>query len=265
MFRITPTVRTLLIVNVLVFFLQSQFDTLTMALGALHPLSSVYFKPWQFLTYMFMHSSVGHLLSNMLGLVFIGASLEDVWGPKRFLTYWLICGIGAGVLYEGVRTYEIHQMNVERIAFREAPSGLAFSDFFAKHFPAYKSSANSMAVSLDRNPGNITLTEQAANAIDEAYDSILTSPNAAMVGASGALFGVIFAFGYLFSQRTLIIFPIPIPIKAWILAYLYGAYELYQGIHPVPGDNVAHFAHLGGMLIGFIVLKIWQRNGTLSS
>ncbi|UOG76045.1 rhomboid family intramembrane serine protease [Hymenobacter tibetensis] len=262
MFRLTPTVRTLLIINVLVFFLQSQFGAQVDVLGALYPFSSIYFKPWQFVTYMFMHSGFGHLLSNMLGLVFIGASLEDVWGPKRFLTYWLICGIGAGVLYQGVRTYEIQQMNADRIEFRENPSGVAFVDFFSQHFPAYEQSAKSMGVSLDRNPGNASMIDQAADAIDDAYQSLLASPNAGMLGASGALFGVLFAFGFLFPQQTLIIFPIPIPIKAWLFVFLYTAYELYSGLHRTPGDNVAHFAHLGGMLIGFIVLKIWQRNGT---
>ena len=262
MFRLTPTVRTLLIINVLVFFLQTQFGAQVDVLGALYPFNSIYFKPWQFVTYMFMHDGFGHLLSNMLGLVFIGASLEDIWGPKRFLTYWLICGIGAGVLYQGVRTYEIQQMNADRIEFRQNPSGVAFVDFFGKHFPAYEQSAKSMGVSLDRNPGNASMIEQAADAIDEAYSSVLTSPKAGMLGASGALFGVLFAFGFLFPQQTLFIFPIPFPIKAWLFVFLYTAYEIYGGLHKTPGDNVAHFAHLGGMLIGFIVLKIWQRNGT---
>jgi membrane associated rhomboid family serine protease len=262
MFRFTPTVRVLLIINVAVYFLQSQFGAITTVLGALYPLGSVYFKPWQFVTYMFMHGSIGHLISNMLGLVFIGASLEDVWGPKRFLTYWLICGIGAGVLYEGVRYYELHEMNVDRMAFHQEPSGIGFADYFRDYLPNAGESYQQVAAQLQRTPNDPKLVSMATETVDAIYDQSLNSPIAGMLGASGALFGVLFAFGYLFPQNTLIIFPIPIPIKAWLFVLLYTAYELYQGIHPVPGDNVAHFAHLGGMLIGFIVLKIWQRNGT---
>jgi membrane associated rhomboid family serine protease len=262
MFRLTPTVRTLLVINVLVFFLQSQFGAQITVLGALYPFGSVYFQPWQFVTYMFMHGGFGHLLSNMLGLVFIGASLEDVWGPRRFLTFWLICGIGAGVLYEGVRYYELRAMNVDRIAFREDPSGVAFADFFRENLPDAGDSYLQVAAQLQRTPNDQKLVAMATETVDAIYNQALNSPVAGMLGASGALFGVLFAFGYLFPQQTLIIFPLPIPIKAWLFVLLYTAYELYKGIHPVPGDNVAHFAHLGGMLIGFIVLKIWQRNGT---
>ena len=262
MFRLTPTVRTLLIINVLVFFLQSQLGAQLTVMGALYPIGSVYFKPWQFVTYMFMHSGIGHLLSNMLGLVFIGASLEDVWGPKRFLTYWLICGVGAGVLYEGVRNYELYEMNVDRAAFHQEPSGVAFADFFREHLPNAGESYQQVAAQLQRTPNDQKLVSMATEAVDAIYDQSVNSPVAGMLGASGALFAVLFAFGYLFPQQTLFIFPIPFPIKAWLFVFLYTAYELYAGLHQTPGDNVAHFAHLGGMLIGFIVLKIWQRNGT---
>jgi membrane associated rhomboid family serine protease len=262
MFQFTPTVRTLLIINVLVFFLQSQFGPQVKELGALYPIGSVYFQPWQFLTYMFLHGGFGHLFSNMLGLVFIGSSLEDVWGPKRFLTFWLICGIGAGVLYEGVRGYELYQMNVDRLAFQEEPSGLAFSDYYRKHLPGAGGSYDAAAASLERNPNDQRLIAFIKAKVNDMYEVALNSPSAGMLGASGALFGVLFAFGFLFPERTLIIFPLPIPIKAWLFVFLYMALELYLGLHRTPGDNVAHFAHLGGMLIGFIVLKIWQRNGT---
>lgn len=262
MFNLTPTVRTLLIINVLVFFLQSQFGAQVNVLGALYPIGSVYFQPWQFLTYMFMHGGIGHLFSNMLGLVFIGSSLEDVWGPKKFLTYWLICGVGAGVLYQGVRAYELHQMNTARTEFQEEPSGLAFSKYYRNFVPGAGASYDAAAAGLQRNPTDQNLISSIKEEVNRLYEEAINSPAAGMLGASGALFGVLFAFGFLFPQRTLIIFPIPIPIKAWLFVTLYTAYELYQGIHPVPGDNVAHFAHLGGMLIGFVVLKIWQRNGT---
>ena len=259
MFDLTPAVRTLLLINVLVFFLQTQFPVIT-SLGALYPIGSVNFQPWQFITYMFLHGSIGHIFSNMLGLVFIGASLERVWGAERFLAFWLICGVGAGGLYEGVRAYELHHMNVDRMAFHQDPSGGGFIEFYREYFPDYESEAVELATTLQRNATDPTVIQTAVSSIDEAYDTALNSPAAGMLGASGALFGVLFAFGYLFPTQELILFPLPIPIKAWLFVLLYSVYELYQGIHPVPGDNVAHFAHLGGMLIGFIVLKIWERS-----
>lgn len=261
MIQITPTVRTLLIINVVLSFLQSQFPALTV-LGGLYPIGSVYFQPWQFLTYMFLHGGLMHLISNMLGLVFIGSQLENQWGGRRFLTFWLVCGIGAGVLYEGVRQYEVYQMHQDQLAFHAEPSAIGFMDFYREYFPAYEGAASSIGRALKNDPANPDIIRTARTAIDAAVEGTLNDSNAAMVGASGALFGVLFAFGFLFPQETLFIFPFPFPIKAWLFVFLYTAYELWQGIHPVPGDNVAHFAHLGGMLIGFVVLKIWQRNGT---
>jgi hypothetical protein len=153
-------------------------------------------------------------------------------------------------------------MNEARLAFHEAPSGIAFADYFRDHLPGAGESYSVVAAQMERTPNDPKLTAMATEAVDSIYEQSLHSPSAGMLGASGALFGVLFAFGFLFPQQTLMIFPLPIPIKAWLFVFLYTAYELYSGLYRTPGDNVAHFAHLGGMLIGFIVLKIWQRNGT---
>lgn len=261
MFQITPTVRTLLIINVVVLFLQHQFPLLE-TMGMLHPIGSSYFRPWQFVTYMFMHANIGHLFSNMLVLLFFGAMLEEFWGARRFLIFWLICGIGAGVLYEGVRYYELRQMNQDRMAFLQEPTGGNFANFYRKYLPGAAADLDAAAVQLQRSPNDQRLIDATKNTVNGVYQLSFSSPKSGMLGASGAVFGFLFALAYLFPNRSMILFPLPIPISMWIYVFFFTAYELWKGIHPVPGDNVAHFAHLGGMVIGFIVLKIWQRNGT---
>jgi len=258
MFNLTPTVRLLLFINVGLCFLQTQLGGQVEAFGALFPIGSMYFQLWQFLTYMFLHSGWGHLFSNMFGLVAFGPLLEQRWGGERFLTFWLICGVGAGALYSSVRYYELHKMNEAKTEFVHQPTGVGFRDFFDGNAPDYYSPARkAAAAALVRNPNDQTLISSMVEDIQRLYSTSLNSP---MLGASGALFGLIFAFGYLFPNTELMLLFFPFPIKAKYFVTLYALYELYKGIHRTPGDNVAHFAHLGGLLIGFIVLKFWERN-----
>ena len=259
MFNLTPTVRNLLIVNVVFFLAQSSLLPLITQVGSLYPIGSPYFFPWQFFTYMFLHGGWGHLFSNMFGLITFGPLLEQRWGASRFLTFWMICGVGAGILYEGVRAYEMHQMEQARIEFHQSPTGADYADFFRSHFPD-ASGYQTLATDLQRNPNNAEVVAAATQAVDEAVSQTLNSPNGGMLGASGALFGILFAFAYLFPNTELMLLFPPIPIKAKYLVFFYALYELYRGVHRTPGDNVAHFAHLGGLLIGFIVLKVWERN-----
>lgn len=188
-----PIVRGLLIMNVVVFLAQtllgSRFE-LT-ALLALWPVDSPYFKPYQLVTHMFSHASISHILFNMFSLWMFGKILENLWGGKRFLFFYLICGIGAAVAHLTVQ-----------------------------HF---------------------------------------TSGVAPTVGASGAIMGVIVAFGYLFPNTELYILFIPVPVKAKWAVIGYIAIDLFSGVASFSGDNVAHFAHLGGALTGFILVLIWNR------
>jgi len=257
MFNLTPTVRNILLLNVIVFAAQSFIGPQTIAL-ALYPVGSPLFQPWQFVTYMFMHGGLGHIFFNMFALITFGPLLEQRWGGNRFLTFWLICGVGAGVLYSGVRYYELSQMNQARMEFRQDPSGGSLADFFRAYYPeghGYESVAREM----QRHPENQGLIASANETIDAIYNQTFNSP---MLGASGAIFGLLLAFGYLFPNTQLFLLFPPIPIKAKYLVIGYGLFELYSGVHRTPGDNVAHYAHLGGMLIGFIVLKYWERNST---
>lgn len=256
MLNLTPMVRNLLLLNVAMLLLEA-----TGVLGsvgrllALYPWTSGLFYPFQHLTYMFMHAGIGHLFSNMFGLFSFGPLLEMRWGPQRFLAFWLICGIGAGVLYGGIRQYELSQMLEARNAFVERPTGVGYSDFFRDYYPQ-AGGYELVASALQRDPDNARLVQGAVRTIDEIYEQGNNSP---MVGASGALFGILLAFAYLFPNTELMLLFIPFPIKAKYFVALYGLYELYGGIQRAPGDNVAHFAHLGGMLFGFLLLKYWER------
>lgn len=258
MFNLTPTVRNLLIANVILFLVQTSLLPVITQWGSLYPLGSPYFQPWQFVTYMFLHGGFTHILFNMFGLISFGPALEQRWGPQRFLTFWLICGVGAGVLYEGVRFYEINQMEQARQEYHREPSGGAYREFLDKYIPGAQG-YESVATDYQRNPQSQELRTSTTQTIDAIVDEVRNSRRGGMLGASGALFGVLFAFAYLFPNTKLIIFPIPVPIAAKYAIFGYALLELYQGTHRTPGDNVAHFAHLGGLLIGFVILKVWER------
>ncbi|ALW87071.1 hypothetical protein AUC43_19530 [Hymenobacter sedentarius] len=257
MFNLTPTVRNLLIANIVLFLAQTNLLPLLTQVGSLYPIGTPYFYPWQFFTYMFLHGSWGHIISNMFGLISFGPLLEQRWGPSRFLTFWLICGVGAGLLYEGVRAYEIHQMEQARLEFHQAPSGADFANFYREYGSNY-TGYETLAAALQRNPKDPELVQATTDAVDNLAKDITGSRAAGMLGASGALFGILFAFAYLFPNTELFLLFFPFPIKAKYFVFLYAAYELYAGVHRTPGDNVAHFAHLGGLVIGFVVLKFWE-------
>ncbi|MCA8829033.1 MULTISPECIES: rhomboid family intramembrane serine protease [Hymenobacter] len=257
MFQFTPMVRNLLIANVVVFIASKYL--LNLDLLALYPIGSPMFWPWQFLTYMFMHADTGHIFSNMLGLISLGPLLEERWGAKRFLTFWLICGVGAGVLYDGLRTYEVHHMGQQLEAFRSEPTDLNLLQFAETNLPDQVETFKPAAIALHKNPGDTYVVSTTLEVFNRLYENSLNTP---MVGASGALFGVLIAFGMLFPNTTLMVFPLPVPIKAKYFVILYGLFEFFFGVRRIPGDNVAHFAHLGGMLVGFVLLQIWQRNRT---
>ena len=258
MFNLTPVVRNLLIANAAFFLAQTSLLPLLTQVGSLYPIGSPYFYPWQFFTYMFLHGSWGHILANMFGLISFGPMLEQRWGASRFLTFWIICGVGAGVLYEGVRAYEGHQMEQARQEFHQSPNGPDFANFFRSYFPD-ATGYETLAGALERSPKNPEYIQAATAAVDGAVTETRDSPRGGMLGASGALFGLLFAFAYLFPNTELMLLFFPFPIKAKYFVFLYAAYELYAGVHRTPGDNVAHFAHLGGLAIGFVVLRFWER------
>jgi membrane associated rhomboid family serine protease len=222
-----PVIKNLIIINVLVWVAQLMFDQregsydfISQKIG-LWPIESPFFKPYQIATHMFAHASyVGgtiafyHILFNMFNLWMFGRILENVWGPKRFLFFYLACGIGAAITHMAVQYFE-YRVVMEQV-------------------------------------------ERAIQMGDENFVTV-TKRITYVVGASGAVMGVMVAFAFLFPNTELLLFFIPIPIKAkWIIMGLV-AIDLFGGLNPQQGDNVAHFAHLGGALTGFIIVYIWNK------
>lgn len=249
--NISPVVKNLLIINVLfyvaTFLLQGQGLYLEKTLSSFLP-GSGSFEPYQIVTHMFMHGGFTHILFNMFALVMFGSHLERVWGPKRFLIYYLACGIGAWAIYCGWNYYLIAQdlklINQDLgfiLDIKPYTTDIDFNNY--RNFIV--SSANEIASTYQVD----------AYVVAKVLKDLATP----MLGASGAIYGVLLAFGMLFpNTRLMLIFP-PIPIKAKFLVLFLGIFALYNGVTGT-SDGVAHFAHLGGMIVGFILIKIWQKD-----
>ena len=258
--NLTPTVRNLLIINVLVFFLGTLTKIDLTAIFGLRNFQAESFKPYQTVTYMFLHGNLGHLFSNMFGLFMFGSMLERLWGAQRFLFFYFFTGIGAGLLYLGINYYEANKLAQAITIYTQHPTPDSFVGFINKYTGG--SGAIQLGDFLEKfraNPNDQSLINETVMAVKGFYNSQLDIP---MVGASGAIFGILMAFGYLFPNTEMMLLFFPVPIKAKYFVTFYGLYELYAGIQRTPGDNVAHFAHLGGMFFAIILLKYWgtERN-----
>ncbi len=253
-------VKNLLIINILMLFadfvLSSSFNIqLTRILG-LYYFESEFFRPYQFITHMFMHGGLAHLFFNMFALWMFGRVLESVWGSQRFLIYYFVTGLGAAVLHTFVNWIEISSMVNAANAFINTPSPELFSAFINNHISSPNRQVYDFIISWGDDPNNQAYITQAVTMVE---NSLRFKMNIPTVGASGAVFGVLLAFGMLFpNTKLMLLFP-PIPIKAKYFVIAYGCIELYLGLTR-PGSNIAHFAHLGGMLFGFLLIKYWQKN-----
>ena len=256
MFQLSPVVKNLLLVNIAVFLGASFLDLRNevIQLFALFYIGSDNFKAWQFVTYMFLHGDLWHLIGNMIGLLVFGTWLEQVWGSKRFLQYYLITGIGAAVLFMGVEHLEMRGMQRDVQAFIAEPNPDDFELVVSEHFGRLYGRLTPFIRDYAKAPNNPAYEQQAVAYVEELQDSIVNIP---MLGASGAVFGILLAAGLLFPYRRIMLLIPPIPLRARIFVLLYGAYEVYALMQRAPNDNVAHMAHLGGMLVGFILLVAW--------
>ncbi len=219
--NIPPVVKNLLIINVLFFIATLVFGNMGIRLENIlgaFYFNSPYFRVWQPITYMFMHGGWAHIFFNMFALYMFGPAIEYFMGSKRFFNYYFITGLGALALQMLVQAIEVH--------------GILGSFTFDQ------------AINYNITPEN-----------GEKLHDIYATP---MVGASGALFGVLVAFGVLYAETELYIMLIPIPVKAKYAVIGYIVVELYLGLSQHQGDSVAHFAHLGGALFGYILLKVWR-------
>ena len=222
MFRNIPTItKNLLIVNFLAFVatwvLELRGINLS-AIGGLHFFMASDFHLYQFFTYMFLHANVTHIFFNMFALWMFGVVVENVWGPKKFLFYYISCGIGAGLMQEFVQFVEFYYM------ISSQDSSVTFNELF-------------------------TIGHQFSNQLNTWTT----------IGASGAVYAILLAFGMIFPNERIFIFPLPIPIKAKWFVCGYAAIELFMAMSS-SGDGVAHMAHLGGMLFGFLMIRYWNRH-----
>ena len=222
-------VKNLLIINGLLFFATVSLNNLGIDLVkifGLHQFQSNDFRPYQLITHIFMHGSFTHLFFNMFALWMFGKILENIWGEKRFLIYYMITGIGAAFIHLLISQYQIISIS------NQIPElvSIAIEGKYNTSIPLSKK-----------------LTQ------------LIITPT---VGASGAVFGLLLAFGMLFPNALLYLY-FAIPIKAKYFVIGYGILELYAGISNNPADNVAHFAHLGGMIFGYILIKYWKKNTTI--
>ncbi len=254
-------VKNLLIINVLVFLLTQALATRGIDLDnylALHYWQSPMFRWWQLVTHMFMHGNWGHIFFNMFALWMFGRILENMWGPKRFLIFYIVCGVGAALCHLGVLTFEFTRFYNDFLVYQQHPGLNQFRDFIRIHHVAVN--PESMA-SWINNPTSQAEINDSIDFLSRYYFGDARMPgmiSEATVGASGAIFGLLFAFGYLFPNTMLYVY-FAIPIKAkWFVA-IYAAIELFSGIQNSAGDNIAHFAHLGGMLFAFIMLRLWNK------
>ncbi|MEM9338307.1 MAG: rhomboid family intramembrane serine protease [Bacteroidota bacterium] len=258
--RLTPVAKNILIINVAIFMIGSFLEMPLAELFGLRVIFSSEWAPYQFLTYMWLHGGFGHILGNMIAVLVFAPMLETVWGSKRFLTFYMICGIGAGVLYGVADVIEKYPLKVDAQAYLDNPNPQDFERFIIKHkSPIFNLTAlGELSDSYYEDENNPGLINQTRRVVRETYDVFITRGN--MIGASGAVFGILFAFAFLFPNTELFLLFPPIPIKAKYLVFFYGLYELYSEFNRMPGDNVAHLAHLSGMLIAFIMLKLWSNN-----
>jgi membrane associated rhomboid family serine protease len=273
-FSLLPTVvKNLLIINGLVFLAQlvaeKTFHIRLEDILGLHYPPSMAFRPWQFITYMFLHGDIWHILFNMFALWMFGYALENIWGPKKFLFYYFVTGIGAALVHYLVIFLEINPTVVAMDAIIANPTAPAIFDFisgttlqihqYSGEIYTQSSKFQEAVEALAYNPENRQALLIARNFLVDYREYYLNLPN--VIGASGAVFGILLAFGMLF-PNTLIYIYFFFPLKAKYFVILYGLAELFYGFR---GDqsNIAHFAHLGGMLFGFILILYWKKKGRL--
>lgn len=226
MFRIPTITKNLLIINILAYLAMTLLVATTGNSGAPIDLNNIFglhffmasdFRIYQLFTYMFMHGSLQHIFFNMFALWMFGCVVENVWGPKKFLFYYILCGIGAGIFQEIAQ----------------------FVNYAIEGYGAYQYITDGSI----RIPMNAFLNQWTT------------------VGASGSIYGILLAFGMIFPEQRIFIFPLPVPIKAKWFVMIYAAVELFSAMGTT-NDGVAHIAHLGGMVFGFFLIRYWRNHPT---
>ena len=254
-----PTViKNLLIINVLVLIAQSTLKggAIDMEdLFGLHHVKSPLFQPWQIITHLFLHGDFWHLAFNMFALWMFGSELEDMWGPKRFLTFYFLCGVGAALIQLLWLWFQWQDLVNHFYALKLHPGADAFISFYNKYGLGRSENAVELLQTYLADPGNSFHQSAVVQRISDHTYSILSE---ATIGASGAVFGILAAYIYLFPNRELY-FYFFIPVKAKWVGLLYFGYEIVTAFKNNPNDNIAHWAHIGGGLVGFLLVLTWNR------
>jgi membrane associated rhomboid family serine protease len=266
-FEILPVIiKNLLIINILVFVAQLTFDGVQQGgdlevktgwftnLFALHNFQSSLFRPWQLVTHMFLHGGLMHIFGNMFALYMFGAILENIWGPKRFLIFYLVCGIGAACLHMGSLIWENHQMLAMFNQYKTHPSLNGFTNFAYNYIPD-NPEITKMLTDWKSDPSNPGFSDDGFSIMSYIIKTTVDEPT---LGASGAVFGCLAAFGYLFPNTYIYLyFFVPLKAKWFVIGYI--TFELLMAFQHSAGGTVAHFAHLGGALVGFLLVYFWNK------
>ena len=262
MMNITPVVKQLLIINIL-FFIGSYFVPVAYDFFSLYYPENDSFKGWQLITHMFMHApfpNVAHILFNMFALYSFGSALEHFWGGKKFLFFYISCGLGAALLHTGVNYYEIHSL-LSDVASLKLSSSEMHLLLNADYSSLFDEKGQMMAGEINTILEKAHCTQQQFNTIVQA-SMISKVP---VLGASGAVYGLLAAFAFMFPNAELALLFIPVPIKAKYFVPGILAIDLFLGfkgssIFGAGSTGIAHFAHIGGAITGFLMMWFWKKN-----
>jgi len=267
-----PTVRNLIILTVVCHILSIaatvflQFNVVQNF--GLHNWNSAYFKPWQLVSYMFLHDmsyiflrdigGITHLLFNMLGLWMFGSMLERFWGAQKFIIFYFVTGIGAGLINVFSTTILLQPMFDSAVFYMNNPGYNLFEHFVSNYLPGSydNEGVNEFLKVWFNDPLNPGYIKESVQIVNQVTDLRLNTPT---VGASGSIYGLLLAFGVLFPNSVIMLLIPPIPLKAKYFVLIFGGMELLLGLRNNLEDNVGHFAHLGGMLFGILLILLWKK------
>lgn len=247
--NIPQVTKNILLLNILFFvlkfFFNSQGIDLDRILGAYY-VNSPLFEPYQVITHFFMHGDLMHIFLNMWLFVMLGTFLEQLWGPKRFFIFYIASALGAFALYNIIGMYQIYEMKQ------------ALSGFLDVHILDNIIRSSYSIVDLEHNVNQYLMTLNSGEVNVSIISKYISFANTPLVGASGAVFGIMAAFAILFPNTEFMLY-FAIPVKAKFLVGAYFLWELYKSFNGTPGDNVAHLAHVGGAIVGAIIILYWRK------
>jgi len=253
-----PVVKNLLIINGLFFLATISLTNYGIDLKkmfGLYYIASPHFQPYQFVTYMFIHADFWHIFYNLFALWMFGYVIENYWGSKRFLIFYVFCGIGAAITQTFIHWLDYSSIQAAADLYRNNPSPAAFSGFVSSHFPQYSDSLMNFISVWQQHSDDQKLVNESYVYIQQLKDLYLAGST---VGASGAIYGILLAFGMIFPNMLVYLYFL-VPIKAKWVVIGFVALELFSGLRNNPTDNVAHFAHLGGMFFGLLLILYWKK------